>query len=117
MLLLSIGFSRYICLVLGIGFSIQVNIKKVTPYLQDGAGRVGKMIFARQGKKFDYDLKQVRLVSLLVYFIFSSHHKIFLTYAYVVASICWRSSYGVGCRGRVGNCGCASPFSSFGLCC
>lgn len=27
--------------------------------LQDGAGRVGKMLFARQGKKFDYDLKQV----------------------------------------------------------
>ncbi|GJN14440.1 hypothetical protein PR202_gb01267 [Eleusine coracana subsp. coracana] len=27
--------------------------------LKDGAGRVGKMIFARQGKKFDYDLKQV----------------------------------------------------------
>lgn len=29
--------------------------------LQDGAGRVGKMLFARQGKKFDYDLKQVTL--------------------------------------------------------
>ncbi|XP_006654414.2 protein root UVB sensitive 6-like [Oryza brachyantha] len=28
--------------------------------LKDGAGRVGKMIFARQGKKFDYDLKQLR---------------------------------------------------------
>ncbi|OEL31397.1 Protein root UVB sensitive 6 [Dichanthelium oligosanthes] len=28
--------------------------------LQDGAGRVGKMLFARQGKKFDYDLKQLR---------------------------------------------------------
>ncbi|CAL4893627.1 unnamed protein product [Urochloa decumbens] len=27
---------------------------------QDGAGRVGKMLFARQGKKFDYDLKQLR---------------------------------------------------------
>ncbi|RWW20930.1 hypothetical protein GW17_00014932 [Ensete ventricosum] len=27
--------------------------------LKDGAGRVGKMLFARQGKKFDYDLKQV----------------------------------------------------------
>ncbi|RZR75090.1 hypothetical protein BHM03_00049155 [Ensete ventricosum] len=27
--------------------------------LEDGAGRVGKMLFARQGKKFDYDLKQV----------------------------------------------------------
>ena len=27
--------------------------------VQDGAGRVGKMLFARQGKKFDYDLKQV----------------------------------------------------------
>ncbi|RLN27820.1 uncharacterized protein C2845_PM05G37710 [Panicum miliaceum] len=26
----------------------------------DGAGRVGKMLFARQGKKFDYDLKQLR---------------------------------------------------------
>ncbi|XP_037491179.1 protein root UVB sensitive 6 isoform X2 [Jatropha curcas] len=26
--------------------------------LKDGAGRVGKMLFARQGKKFDYDLKQ-----------------------------------------------------------
>jgi hypothetical protein len=28
--------------------------------LQDGAGRVGKMLFARQGKKFDNDLKQVK---------------------------------------------------------
>ncbi|GAB2283935.1 Protein root UVB sensitive 6 [Dionaea muscipula] len=28
--------------------------------LKDGAGRVGKMLFARQGKKFDYDLKQLR---------------------------------------------------------
>jgi hypothetical protein len=28
---------------------------------QDGAGRVGKMLFARQGKKFDYDLKQVNM--------------------------------------------------------
>ncbi|RVW44393.1 Protein root UVB sensitive 6 [Vitis vinifera] len=27
--------------------------------LKDGAGRVGKMLFARQGKKFDYDLKQL----------------------------------------------------------
>ncbi|KZV46657.1 protein root UVB sensitive 6, partial [Dorcoceras hygrometricum] len=25
--------------------------------LQDGAGRIGKMLFAAQGKKFDYDLK------------------------------------------------------------
>jgi hypothetical protein len=32
--------------------------------LKDGAGRVGKMLFARQGKKFDYDLKQV-LIPLL----------------------------------------------------
>jgi len=31
----------------------------IAPVLQDGAGRVGKMLFARQGKKFDYDLKQV----------------------------------------------------------
>ncbi|KAL9251925.1 root UVB sensitive 6-like protein [Drosera capensis] len=28
--------------------------------LKDGAGRVGKMLFARQGKKFDCDLKQLR---------------------------------------------------------
>ncbi|WOL18754.1 protein root UVB sensitive 6-like isoform X1 [Canna indica] len=28
--------------------------------LKDGAGRVGKMLYARQGKKFDYDLKQLR---------------------------------------------------------
>lgn len=27
--------------------------------LKDGAGRVGKMLFSRQGNKFDYDLKQV----------------------------------------------------------
>jgi hypothetical protein len=31
--------------------------------LQDGAGRVGKMLYARQGKKFDYDLKQVQLIN------------------------------------------------------
>ncbi|KAI4367062.1 hypothetical protein MLD38_022843 [Melastoma candidum] len=29
--------------------------------LKDGAGRVGKMLFSRQGKKFDYDLKQLRI--------------------------------------------------------
>ncbi|XP_059648320.1 protein root UVB sensitive 6-like [Cornus florida] len=28
--------------------------------LKDGAGRVGKMLFSRQGRKFDYDLKQLR---------------------------------------------------------
>lgn len=28
--------------------------------LKDGAGRIGKMLFSRQGKKFDYDLKQLR---------------------------------------------------------
>ncbi|KAL6984595.1 hypothetical protein U1Q18_017971, partial [Sarracenia purpurea var. burkii] len=28
-------------------------------FLKDGAGRVGKMLFYRQGKKFDYDLKQL----------------------------------------------------------
>lgn len=33
--------------------------------MQDGAGRVGKMLFARQGKKFDYDLKQVYLRSFM----------------------------------------------------
>ncbi|XP_058097527.1 protein root UVB sensitive 6-like isoform X3 [Magnolia sinica] len=34
--------------------------------LKDGAGRVGKMLFARQGKKFDNDLKQLRFASDLV---------------------------------------------------
>ncbi|XP_075667895.1 protein root UVB sensitive 6-like [Castanea sativa] len=34
--------------------------------LKDGAGRVGKMLFARQGKKFDYDLKQLRFASDLL---------------------------------------------------
>lgn len=38
---------------------------------QDGAGRVGKMLYARQGKKFDYDLKQVvSIVSSLIFFWF-----------------------------------------------
>ncbi|XP_018677443.2 protein root UVB sensitive 6 isoform X3 [Musa acuminata AAA Group] len=34
--------------------------------LEDGAGRVGKMLFARQGKKFDYDLKQLRFAGDLL---------------------------------------------------
>ncbi|KAF7842832.1 protein root UVB sensitive 6-like [Senna tora] len=34
--------------------------------LKDGAGRVGKMLFARQGKKFDYDLKQMRFTGDLL---------------------------------------------------
>ncbi|GJM92346.1 hypothetical protein PR202_ga08812 [Eleusine coracana subsp. coracana] len=45
--------------------SVGVSQSKATPgaiainwILKDGAGRVGKMLFARQGKKFDYDLKQ-----------------------------------------------------------
>jgi hypothetical protein len=46
--------------------SVGVSQSKAVPgavainwILKDGAGRVGKMLFARQGKKFDYDLKQV----------------------------------------------------------
>ncbi|XP_064972023.1 protein root UVB sensitive 6-like isoform X2 [Musa acuminata AAA Group] len=34
--------------------------------LKDGAGRIGKMLFARQGKKFDYDLKQLRFAGDLL---------------------------------------------------
>ncbi|KAG8364031.1 hypothetical protein BUALT_Bualt19G0083900 [Buddleja alternifolia] len=34
--------------------------------LKDGAGRVGKMLFARQGNKFDYDLKQLRFTGDLL---------------------------------------------------
>lgn len=38
---------------------------------QDGAGRVGKMLYARQGKKFDYDLKQAcSIVSSLNFLLF-----------------------------------------------
>jgi hypothetical protein len=29
--------------------------------IKDGAGRIGKMVFARHGKKFDCDLKQLRI--------------------------------------------------------
>ncbi|XP_052206153.1 protein root UVB sensitive 6 [Diospyros lotus] len=48
--------------------SVGVSKSRSTPgavainwILKDGAGRVGKMLFARQGKKFDYDLKQLRI--------------------------------------------------------
>ncbi|CAN6458223.1 unnamed protein product [Victoria cruziana] len=34
--------------------------------LKDGAGRLGKMLFSRQGKKFDYDLKQLRFAGDLL---------------------------------------------------
>ncbi|KAJ8767790.1 hypothetical protein K2173_020730 [Erythroxylum novogranatense] len=34
--------------------------------LKDGAGRVGKMLYSRQGKKFDYDLKQMRFAGDLL---------------------------------------------------
>ncbi|KAA3484173.1 protein root UVB sensitive 6 [Gossypium australe] len=34
--------------------------------LKDGAGRVGKMLFSRQGNKFDYDLKQLRFAGDLL---------------------------------------------------
>ncbi|XP_042478883.1 protein root UVB sensitive 6-like [Macadamia integrifolia] len=47
--------------------SVGVSRNRSTPgavainwILKDGAGRVGKMLFAWQGKKFDYDLKQLR---------------------------------------------------------
>ncbi|KAJ4846916.1 Protein root UVB sensitive 6 [Turnera subulata] len=34
--------------------------------LKDGAGRVGKMLYSRQGNKFDYDLKQLRFAGDLL---------------------------------------------------
>ncbi|KAL0014832.1 hypothetical protein SO802_001901 [Lithocarpus litseifolius] len=53
--------------------SVGVSRNQATPgavafnwILKDGAGRVGKMLFARQGKKFDYDLKQLRFASDLL---------------------------------------------------
>ncbi|KAI4298900.1 hypothetical protein L6164_032413 [Bauhinia variegata] len=53
--------------------SVGVSRNKAAPgavainwILKDGAGRVGKMLFARQGKKFDYDLKQLRFAGDLL---------------------------------------------------
>lgn len=53
--------------------SVGVSRNKAVPgavainwILKDGAGRVGKMLFARQGKKFDYDLKQLRFAGDLL---------------------------------------------------
>lgn len=34
--------------------------------IKDGAGRVGKLLFARHGKKFDYDMKQLRFTGDLL---------------------------------------------------
>nr|XP_009781134.1 PREDICTED: UPF0420 protein C16orf58 homolog isoform X1 [Nicotiana sylvestris] len=53
--------------------SVGVSKHRATPgaiainwILKDGAGRVGKMLYARQGKKFDYDLKQLRFAGDLL---------------------------------------------------
>ncbi|KAF3682327.1 Protein root UVB sensitive 6 [Capsicum annuum] len=53
--------------------SVGVSKHRTTPgavainwILKDGAGRVGKMLYARQGKKFDYDLKQLRFAGDLL---------------------------------------------------
>ncbi|PSS00321.1 Protein root UVB sensitive like [Actinidia chinensis var. chinensis] len=47
--------------------SVGVSKNRATPgavainwILKDGAGRIGKMLYSRQGTKFDYDLKQLR---------------------------------------------------------
>lgn len=53
--------------------SVGVSRNRATPgavainwILKDGAGRIGKMLFARQGKKFDYELKQLRFAGDLL---------------------------------------------------
>ncbi|KAL9246097.1 hypothetical protein vseg_019675 [Gypsophila vaccaria] len=56
-LLSSVGISRNY----GVPSAVAINW-----ILKDGAGRVGKMLFARQGKKFDYDLKQLRFAGDLL---------------------------------------------------
>ncbi|XP_051145703.1 protein root UVB sensitive 6-like isoform X2 [Andrographis paniculata] len=43
-----------------------MNAVAVNWVLKEGAGRVGRMLFARQGKKFDYDLKQLRFTGDLL---------------------------------------------------
>ena len=57
-LLTSVGLSRNTSTP---GAAVAINW-----ILKDGAGRVGKMLFARQGKKFDYDLKQLRFAGDLL---------------------------------------------------
>jgi hypothetical protein len=64
--------------------------------LQDGAGRVGKMLFARQGKKFDCDLKQVEYLkpivcsgSAFVLFCFSRLIEIKICYSSAFLAISW----------------------------
>lgn len=53
--------------------SVGVSKNRATPgavainwILKDGAGRIGKMLYSRQGKKFDYDLKQLRFAGDLL---------------------------------------------------
>ncbi|MBA0738375.1 hypothetical protein Gogos_011740 [Gossypium gossypioides] len=53
--------------------SVGISRNRATPgavainwILKDGAGRVGKMLFSRQGNKFDYDLKQLRFAGDLL---------------------------------------------------
>ena len=38
---------------------LELCVTDTPSLMQDGAGRIGKMLFARHGKKFDCDLKQV----------------------------------------------------------
>lgn len=56
-LLSSVGFSKH----RAVPGAVAINW-----ILKDGSGRVGKMLFARQGKKFDYDLKQLRFAGDLL---------------------------------------------------
>ncbi|KAF9617464.1 hypothetical protein IFM89_036425 [Coptis chinensis] len=42
------------------GFAFQGRLRVLQWPFEDGVGCIGKMLFARQGKKFDYDLKQLR---------------------------------------------------------
>nr|KYP52099.1 UPF0420 protein C16orf58 isogeny [Cajanus cajan] len=53
--------------------SVGVSRNRATPaavalnwIIKDGSGRLGKMFFSRQGKKFDYDLKQLRFAGDLL---------------------------------------------------
>ncbi|CAA0824794.1 Protein root UVB sensitive 6 [Striga hermonthica] len=51
---------------LGVSRNTSSGAVAINWILKDGAGRVGKMLFARQGKKFDYDLKQLRFAGDLL---------------------------------------------------
>jgi hypothetical protein len=57
---MSVFTTRSLLLALGVSRGTGSSAVAVNWVIKDGAGRIGKMLFARHGKKFDVDLKQLR---------------------------------------------------------